>query len=91
MPIDAKHQSALLGKKVQMSASTFRLAPIRTCRAAAVETGLLGDEIQPGTEEGRQSRAEQPELIERIRAAGGVGLVARDCLDMRRELLTASR
>lgn len=33
MPIDAKHQSAPAGKKVQMSAKTFRLAPIRTCPA----------------------------------------------------------
>lgn len=36
MPIDANHQFAPEGTEVQMSANTFRLAPIRTCPAPAV-------------------------------------------------------
>jgi hypothetical protein len=43
VPIDAKHQFAPLGKKVQMSAIPFRVAPIRTCPAPAIDTDLLGD------------------------------------------------
>ena len=49
MPNDAKHQSAPLGKKVQMSAKPFRVAPIRTCPAPAAETDLLGSRVQPGS------------------------------------------
>jgi len=139
-------------EKVQMSATTLRVAPIRTCPAPAADTDLLGDEIQtPRTNsrpeaaalvevlkalrthpavawaehmnsgaakvEGRfirfgfkgcpdvlgqlkdgrllcvevkaqagRLRPEQALFLERIRCAGGVAFVARDCRDVREQL-----
>ncbi len=45
MRIGAKHLTAPKGKKVQMSATPFRVAPIRTNPAPDFETDLLGQEI----------------------------------------------
>ena len=153
MRISAKHQSAPTGKKVQMSAKPYRVAPIRTCPAPDFETDLLGHEIQspkrknakpeaaalkevlqaltahPAVawcermnsgavkigsrfvrfgwkgcpdvlgqlKDGRllgvevkaakgKLRPEQTVFLERIRAAGGVAFMARDCRDVMREL-----
>ena len=69
---DANTNPHRRAEKVQMSATTLRVAPIRTCPAPAAEPDLLGDEIQtPRTN---------------IRAAGGVAFVARDCRDVLRTL-----
>ena len=52
-------------EKVQMSATTLRVAPIRTCPAPAADTDLLGDEIQtPRT----NSRPEAAALVEVLKA-----------------------
>jgi len=52
-------------EKVQMSATTLRVAPIRTCPAPAAGTDLLGDEIQtPRT----NSRPEAAALVEVLKA-----------------------
>ena len=52
-------------EKVQMSATTLRVAPIRTCPTPAADTDLLGDEIQtPRT----NSRPEAAALVEVLKA-----------------------
>lgn len=52
-------------EKVQMSATTLRVAPIRTCPAPAADTDLLGDEIKtPRT----NSRPEAAALVEVLKA-----------------------
>lgn len=151
--ISAKHLSAPTGKKVQMSAQPYRVAPIRTCPTPEIETDLLGQEIinpkrknetpeagalrevlqaltahpavawcermnsgaakignrfvrfgWPGCpdvlgqlKDGRllgvevkaakgKLRPEQAVFLERIRRAGGVAFMARDCRDVHREL-----
>ena len=153
MRISAKHQSAPTGKKVQMSATPFRVAPIRTCPTPEIETDLLGHEIQnlkqknnrpeaaalkevlqalsahPAVawcermnsgavkigsrfvrfgwkgcpdvlgqlKDGRllgvevkaakgKLRTEQTLFLDRIRRAGGVAFMARDCRDVMREM-----
>ena len=151
---DANTNPHRRAEKVQMSATTLRVAPIRTCPAPAADTDLLGDEIQtprtnsrpeaaalvevlkalrthpavawaermntgaarvgnrfirfgwPGCpdvlgqlKDGRflavevkaqagSLRPEQALFLARIRAAGGVAFVARDCRDVLRELRT---
>lgn len=153
MRTSAKHQSAPTGKKVRIGAQPYRVAPIGTCPAPAIETDLLGHEIQnPRRSNDRRESAalvevlkalrahpavawcermnsgavrigarfvrfgwpgcpdvlgqlrdgrllgvevkgpagrlspEQAVFIERIRAAGGVAFMARDCLDVLRAL-----
>jgi len=111
---DANTNPHRRAEKVQMSATTLRVAPIRTCPAPAADTDLLGDEIQtprtnirfgwPGCpdvlgqlKDGRflgvevkaqagRLRPEQALFLARIRAAGGVAFVARDCRDVLRTL-----
>ena len=52
-------------EKVQMSATTLRVAPFRTCPAPAADTDLLGDEIKtPRT----NSRPEAAALVEVLKA-----------------------
>ena len=82
-------------EKVQMSATTLRVAPIRTCPAPAAgikdeghaitqkDGRLLGVEVK--AQAGRL-RPEQAVFLERIRCAGGVAFVARDLRDVLREL-----
>ena len=72
---DANTNSHRRAQKVRTGAGVFRPAPVGTCPAPAVETDLLGDEIQPLTR-----------TLDRVRAAGGVAFMARDCRDVLREL-----
>ena len=62
---DANTNPHRRAEKVQMSATTLRVAPIRTCPAPAADTDLLGDEIQtPRT----NSRPEAAALVEVLKA-----------------------
>ena len=70
-------------EKVQIGAAPYRGAPIRTCPTPAADTDLLGVEVK--AQAGRL-RPEQALFLERIRCAGGVAFVARDCRDVLRTL-----
>ena len=70
-------------EKVQIGAAPYRGAPIRTCPTPAADTDLLGVEVK--AQAGRL-RPEQALFLERIRCAGGVAFVARDCRDVLRAL-----
>ena len=70
-------------EKVQIGAAPYRGAPIRTCPTPAADTDLLGVEVK--AQAGRL-RPEQALFLERIRCAGGVAFVARDCRDVREQL-----
>ena len=62
---DANTNPHRRAEKVQMSATTLRVAPIRTCPTPAADTDLLGDEIQtPRT----NSRPEAAALVEVLKA-----------------------
>ena len=92
---DANTNPHRRAEKVQMSATTLRVAPIRTCPAPAAgikdeghaitqkDGRLLGVEVK--AQAGRL-RPEQALFLERIRCAGGVAFVARDCRDVREQL-----
>ena len=95
---DANTNPHRRAEKVQMSAAPYRGAPIRTCPAPAADTDLLGDEIKTPRTNSRPEAAALVEVLkalrthpavawaERIRAAGGVAFVARDCRDVLRTL-----
>ena len=89
---DANTNPHRRAEKVQMSAAPYRGAPIRTCPAPAADTDLLGqmrDGRLLGVEVKAQAgrlRPEQALFLERIRCAGGVAFVARDCRDVLRTL-----
>ena len=62
---DANTNPHRRAEKVQMSATTLRVAPIRTCPAPAADIDLLGDEIKtPRT----NSRPEAAALVEVLKA-----------------------
>jgi hypothetical protein len=62
---DANTNPHRRAEKVQIGATTLRVAPIRTCPAPAAGTDLLGDEIQtPRT----NSRPEAAALVEVLKA-----------------------
>lgn len=54
-------------EKVQMSATTLRVAPIRTCPAPAAGTDLLGDEIQTPRTNSRHEAAALVEVLKALR------------------------
>lgn len=60
--ISAKHLSAPTGKKGAVGAKPYRVAPIRTCPAPAIETDLLGDEALPLAR--KNDRPEAAALVE---------------------------
>lgn len=69
MRTSAKHQSAPTGKEVRIGAKPFRVAPIGTCPAPAIETDLLGYEIQnPKRTNARPEAAALVEVLKALRA-----------------------
>ncbi len=85
-------------KKVQIGAAPFGVHQSAPCPAPAADTDLLGDEIQTPRRTSRPEAAALVEVLkalrthpavawaERIRCAGGVAFVARDCRDVLRTL-----
>lgn len=65
---DANTNPHRRAKKVQMSATTLRVAPIRTCPAPAADTDLLGDEIQTPRTNTRPEAAALVEVMKAVRA-----------------------
>ena len=64
-------------EKVQMSATTLRVAPIRTCPAPAADTDLLGDEIQTPRTNSRPEAAAMLEVLKALRTHPAVAWAER--------------
>ncbi len=78
MQIDTKHQSAPEGKLVRTGARAFRLAPIGTSPAPALDTDLLGDEVHPARlKNDRKEAAALLEVLKALRTHPAVAWVER--------------
>ncbi|WP_374606891.1 VRR-NUC domain-containing protein [Diaphorobacter nitroreducens] len=64
-------------EKVQMSATTLRVAPIRTCPAPAADTDLLGDEIKTPRTNSRPEAAALAEVLQALRTHPAVAWAER--------------
>lgn len=64
---DANTNPHRRAEKVQMSATTLRVAPIRTCPAPAADTDLLGDEIKTPRANSRPEAAALVEVLKALR------------------------
>ena len=75
--IDANTNPHRRAKKVPMSATTLRVAPIRTCPTPAADTDLLGDEIQIPRTNSRPEAAALVEVLKALRAHPAVAWAER--------------